>query len=352
MDKLLFLSQEDLLKAGCFNPQRALSVTEQAVKKYAEGSVLYPDKVCQVFDKKTHNRINCLPATLLDEQICGAKWISVFPENPKLFSKPNISSLTILSEIETGFPIAVLESGLCSALRTASVGALAAKYLANPDAEIIGFIGAGEEAKMHFITMKNVLKNLKVCKVASRRNESEQKFIDTLSKLYPDVTFIACNANYEKAASDSDVIVTAISGQNPILKAEWVKQGAFYCHVGGLEDEDAVALAADKIVCDNWNMVKHRTQTISLLYQKGILSDGDIYADLDEIVSGKKPGRTSKDEFTYFNSVGLSYVDIAIAYDMYQTAKSLNLGQEIISRNHSVFDYDLKRDGTENILNI
>lgn len=348
MDKLLFLSQEDILKAGCFNPKRAIEVTENVVKKYASGKVLYPDKVCQVFDTRTHNRINCLPATLLDEQICGAKWISVFPENPKLFSKPNISSLTVLSEIKTGFPIAILESSLCSALRTASVGALAAKYLANLDAESIGFIGAGEEAKMHFITIKNALKNIKVCKVASRTYETEKRFIEKLQKLYPDVSFVACNSNYEMAASDSDVIVTAISGQNPILKADWIKPGAFYCHVGGLEDEDTVPLKADKIVCDNWEMVKHRTQTISLLYQKGIIKDSDIYADIDKIVSGTIPGRTSKNEFIYFNSVGLSYVDIALAYDMYNTAKNLNIGQEIILRDNSVFEYDLNYNEKEN----
>ena len=352
MDKILFLSQEDLLKTGCFNPQRALEVTEDIIGKYAKGRVIYPDKVCQIFDQQTHNRINCLPATLLDEQICGMKWISVFPENPKLFSKPNISALTLLSEIKTGFPIAVLEAGLCSALRTATVGALAAKYLANSDAESIGFIGAGEEAKMHFITMKNVLKNLKVCRVASRSRETENKFIEKISNLYPEVEFIACNSDYKKAAIGSDVIVTAISGQNPILKAEWVKPGAFYCHVGGLEDEDGVPLKADKIVCDNWEMVKHRAQTVSQLYHKGILSDNDIYADLDKVVSGAKPGRESKNEFIYFNSVGLSFVDVALAYDMYNVAKKAGAGQEIVLRHNSVFEYDLEFDKEKNIFNI
>ncbi len=352
MNKILFLSQEDLLSSGCFNVQKALNVTRDVIIKYAEGKVLYPDKSCQIFDPESQSRINCLPATLLDEKICGAKWISVFPQNPKLYGLPNISALTILSEIETGFPIAVLEAGLCSAIRTATVGALAASYLARKDSEVIGFIGAGEEAKMHFITLKNVLKNLKICKVASRTHQSELKFINTLEKLFPDVEFIACNSDYELSASNSDVIVTAISGQKGILQAEWIKKGAFYCHVGGWEDDFNVPLKADKIVCDKWDMVKHRSQTISQLYQMNKLSDNDIHADLDQIILGTKSGRENDDEFIYFNSVGLSFVDIALAYDMYNIAKTQGKGREIVMRNNSIFEYELKYNKEQNTFNI
>ncbi len=352
MNKILFLSQEDLLSSGCFNVQKALNVTRDVIIQYAEGKVLYPDKSCQIFDRETQNRINCLPATLLEEKICGAKWISVFPHNPKLYGLPNISAITILSEIETGLPVAVLEAGLCSAIRTATVGALAAAHLARKDSEVIGFIGAGEEAKMHFITLKNVLKNLKICKVASRTHESELKFIKSLANLFPDVEFIACKSDYELSASGSDVIVTAISGQEGILQADWIKRGAFYCHVGGWEDDFKVPLMADKIVCDNWDMVKHRSQTISRLYQMNKLSDDDIYADLDQIILGRKAGRESDDEFIYFNSVGLSFVDIALAYYMYNTAKSQGKGREIVMRNNSIFEYELKYDKEKNTFNI
>ena len=65
----------------------------------------------------------------------------------------------------------------------------------------------------------------------------------------------------------------------------------FYIHVGGWEDEYGVALKADKIVCDDWNASKHRTQTICRMYKEGLLKDKDIYADLAEIIAGQKKGR-------------------------------------------------------------
>ena len=93
--------------------------------------------------------------------------------------------------------------------------------------------------------------------------------------------------------ADTDIIVTAISGQAPVLKARDVRAGMLYIHVGGWEDEYGVALKADKIVCDDWNASKHRTQTICRMYKEGLLKDKDIYADLAEIIAGQKKGRES-----------------------------------------------------------
>ncbi|MBQ7046198.1 MAG: hypothetical protein IJN85_00465, partial [Oscillospiraceae bacterium] len=143
-----------------------------------------------------------------------------------------------------------------------------------------------------------------------------------------------------KAVEDADIIVTAISSQEKILKAEWIKPGAFYSHVAGLEDEFDVARKASKIICDNWETVKHRTQTISQMYKQGLLSDDDIYADLHQIIKGEKNGRENDDEFIYFNSVGMSFTDVALANWMYKLAVSKNVGRIISMKNKSMFDVD------------
>ena len=91
--------------------------------------------------------------------------------------------------------------------------------------------------------------------------------------------------------------------------------------MAGWEDDDETVLKADKIVCDCWEIVKHRTQTLSRLYKIGRLKDSNIHADLIDIIIGRKPGRESDEEFNYFNSVGLSYIDIALAYDMFKKAE-------------------------------
>jgi len=143
------------------------------------------------------------------------------------------------------------------------------------------------------------------------------------------------------AVSDADIIVTATSAQAPLLKAEWIKKGAFYSHIGGWEDEYAVVEMADKIVCDDWETVKHRTQTVSRCYKDGVITDSDVYGNLIDILSGEKPGRENDDEFIYFDAVGLSYVDVSIAYAMYNKALSANRGTWSYLQEKMIFEKEL-----------
>ncbi|MBR3739434.1 MAG: ornithine cyclodeaminase family protein, partial [Clostridia bacterium] len=249
------------------------------------------------------------------------KWVSVFPNNPSQFGIQNVSGIIILSSVDTGFPFAVMDGTLITALRTACVGAIGAKYLARKDASVYGSIGAGEEAVNHFKLIKRMVPAIKRAYVASRTSNSENKFIERLSPDYADVEFIQCDSDYRKASRDADIIVTAVSCQSPLLKADAIKPGAYYCHVGGWEDEYDVVRKADKIVCDNWEALKHRgSPTLARLYKEGGLKNEDIYCNLDELICGLKPGRESPQEFIYFNSIGLAFVDVAVAYSFYKKA--------------------------------
>ena len=280
-----------------------------------------------------------MPSTLLKEGVCGVKWVSVFPNNPKLYNKQNVSGVILLSEIKTGFPFAIVDGTLITALRTACLGAIGAKYLARKDSSVYGTIGTGEQAKTHFLVMKTLFPNIKTCYVSSRSNESELRFIETMKTKFDDVEFITCNGDYDLAARNADIIVTAVSCQAPLLKADSIKPGAFYCHVGGWEDEYGVALKADKIVCDDWSSLKHRgSPTIARMYEKGLLKDSDIYANLSDIISGKKVGRETESEFNYFNSIGLSFVDVAVANYFYKEVTSKGLGTDWSLQELDAFD--------------
>ena len=294
-----------------------LNCIEEAFNKRANNNVLLPDKISQIFDVNTQERINCMPSTLMDEKICGMKWVSVFPPNTQKGIQ-NISGVILLSELTNGFPIALVDGTYCTAIRTAGVGGIAAKYLSKENCETIGFIGAGEQARMHFEIIKHVRPNIKKCYVSSKTDKTVLSFIETLSTKYSDVEFINCENNFKKATIDADIIVTATSSQIQILQADWIKDGALYIHVGGLEDSFDVPRKASKIVCDEWDAVKHRTQTISLMYKSGELKDEGIYANIGDIVSGSKKGRENDHEFIYFNSVGLSYIDVLLGYRIYQ----------------------------------
>ena len=83
-------------------------------------------------------------------------------------------------------------------------------------------------------------------------------------------------------------------------------------------------------MCDEWESVKHRSQTISRMYHEGLLTDDDIYADLREVVSGRCPGRETDDEFIYFNSVGLAFVDMMFAYEVYKYCQANGIGKRLL----------------------
>jgi len=326
--KIRFISQDDVVSIFAGNTKAIFNCVEDALLKYINGKALMPDKVSQIFDQQTQNRINCMPATLLDEKVCGVKWVSVFPTNAAK-GLQNVSGIMLLSEIETGFPVAVIDGTFVTLARTAAVGCVAAKYLAPSKVETIGFIGGGEQAKMHFTLLKHLFPSIKECRISSRKETTEELFINTFSDIAPDVRFIACGNSSFLAASGADIIVTAISGQAPVLKAKDVTKGGLYIHVGGWEDDYGVALKANKIVVDDWEASKHRTQTICRMYKEGILEDKDIYCNLSELIAGKKVGRVNDDEFIYFNSVGLSFIDVCFANYIYKESLRHDLGREV-----------------------
>jgi N-[(2S)-2-amino-2-carboxyethyl]-L-glutamate dehydrogenase len=337
--RFTYLSQEDLLEAGCLDFRLAIGAASSALLAHRNGDVLFPDKIVQIFDQETQERINCLPATLLPEKVCGVKWVSVFPPNVPRFGLQNLTALFILSEIEKGFPIAVLEGTLASNIRVGAMGALAAKHFAPPDARVIGFIGSGEQAKMHLLAMKTVCPTLAECRVSAKTDEEARQFVRELAPLVPDMELVSTGSDGARAMAGADILVTATSAQAPLLKADWMKPGSFYSHVGGWEDEYAVARQCQKIVCDDWETVKHRTQTLSRMYKDGELGDADVYGNLDEVVAGEKPGREAADERVYFNAVGLAFVDVAIALAMYRRATSAGKGRELTMQETMIFDH-------------
>ncbi len=342
--KCRFFSQEDLLGAECLDVRMAMEAAEKGMIAFANGEVLFPEKIVQIFDDQTQERINCLPATFKKQKICGVKWVSVFPPNPVKYGVQNLSAVMILSEIERGFPIAFMEGTLCSNLRVGAMGAIAAKHLAKQDSESIGFIGAGEQAKMHLIAMKTAIPSLQTCRIAAKEPSEEAQFVREMSPIVPQMSFETTNTDLEKATCDSDIIVTATSVQAPLLKAAWMKPGAFYSHVGGWEDEYEVAKHCDKIVCDDWETVKHRTQTLSRMYKEGELRDEDIHGNLIDLITGKKPGRVNDQERTYFNAVGLAYVDVAIAMAMYERAMEAGMGQDLQIQHEMIFEHARLKD--------
>jgi ornithine cyclodeaminase/alanine dehydrogenase-like protein (mu-crystallin family) len=114
----------------------------------------------------------------------------------------------------------------------------------------------------------------------------------------------------------------------PIVKDAWLKKGSLLTHVGSYqEEEEAVIFNTDKVVVDVWAEVLHRgTPLLAKLYKAGRIKEEKIYADIGDIVAGKKPGRTSRQERIFFSPLGLGSEDVAVASFVYREAKRKGLG--------------------------
>lgn len=322
--KTLLLDGDNLLDAWGDSVEGAVEAVREAFEAYAEGSVTLPEKSSLIFDEEVQDRINCMPSAISSLRIAGVKWVSVFPENPSRRGLPNVGGVMVLSDTETGQTLAVMDAGALTALRTSAVDALAARYLAPRDTGPLALIGTGEQALYHARFLAQRGSGVTV-HVSGRNPEHAARLATRLCGIGIDA--VDFGSDMEGAVKDASIIVTAISGQAPVLKAAWIDGGALYCHVGGWEDEFEVAKKADVIVCDNWNALKHRgSPTIARMYAQGLLSDDDIHADLSDIVMGRASGRTSASQFIYFNAIGLSFVDVAVASWLYERSRSRGIG--------------------------
>lgn len=301
------------------------------------GAVILPEKSSQVIDPAVQSRVNCMPCTAPEIGYSGVKLVSVFPTNAEE-GKPNVSGMVLLLSTVDGSPLALLDAGYLTALRTALVGGIAAKYLAKQKPVRIGLLGSGAEALMHLFVMVRLFPSIEQVAVASRNPLNEIRFSRAAIRRHPQLKIEICESDYSRAAMGSDIIVTAISGQAPILKADWCNPGAFYCHVGGIEDEYGVALKADKIVCDSWEALKHRgSPTIAHMYREGILTDDMIYAELVDLIAGRKSGRETDREFNYFNSIGMALVDVYASAFLVERCDRMGLGIELDTSQFDLF---------------
>ena len=114
--QLLVISQEEVAAIFRGNTEALFDVVEEAFHKYLDNKVVMPDKISQIFDEKSQNRINCVPATLIEDKICGVKWVSVFPSNASKGIQ-NITGAMLISELDTGFPIALIDGTLSTKMR-------------------------------------------------------------------------------------------------------------------------------------------------------------------------------------------------------------------------------------------
>lgn len=327
-----YLSQEGVIAAGALDMKMAMSAVERAFELLDEGKVVIPSKIVMILppSERERGRINGLSAYIGgDMEAAGIKWIPSFPRNPRERNLPRANAFIILNDTHTGMPLAVMDGTIISAMRTGAVGGIGAKLLAREDSETVGMIGTGVQARTQAMALKEALPCLKEIRGYRRTRKTAPADAKEIQKL-TGIRTVAVD-NPKDAVEKADVIVTATTADEPIVKDDWVKKGSLLIHVGSyVEEEYNVVLHSDKIVVDDWEVVKHRkTPVLARMYDAGLIKDGDIHANLVEIVGCKKPGRETKNERIFLAPIGMAHEDIAFASKIYERARERGIGKTL-----------------------
>ena len=326
-----YLTQEEVARLGGLDMAATVQDMEDVFRLLGSGECELPSKVIlrwgDIENEHTRGHINAMPGYVGgDYDMAGIKWIACMYSNPFVHGLPALSGLTILNHPTKGFPLAVMDGTLISAMRTGAVTGVAAKYLARDDSRTVGIIGAGVQSRTALMAIKTAMPGVTRVLVNDIRSERSATFCEEMGRRL-DIEAVAVSTGRE-AVSGADILVTAVSGADPVVYSGWVPEGCLYCQMGGGNECEIAAVGEfDKIVADNWHEMKHRqTQVLAKAEAAGVISDADVYAELSELVLGRKPGRAHAGERIFFGAVGMGIEDIAVATRILRRAEAEQVG--------------------------
>ncbi|MBW2066641.1 MAG: ornithine cyclodeaminase family protein [Deltaproteobacteria bacterium] len=310
--RLLYLSQSDVVGTG-LTMKEIIDVLERAFHEKGQGRTEMPPKI-GIYPGCGDSFIHAMPAHISALKSAGVKWVSAFPENYRR-GLPYITGLIILNDPETGLPISVMDCVWITAMRTGAATALAARYLARPESSVVGVLGCGVQGRSNVEALR-VLFPLRKVMAYDIDPLAAIRFAEEIrSRFGLDVVIVEAP---KEAVRGCDMVVTA----GPIMKrphrtiqAGWLDPGAF----ASLVDYDTywhpdAMKQASKFCTDD-------IPQLLLYQQRGYLRDiPRVYADLGELVTGKKKGRESPDERTMTVNLGLAIEDMAVAPLVYERA--------------------------------
>jgi ornithine cyclodeaminase/alanine dehydrogenase-like protein (mu-crystallin family) len=324
---ILYLSNEDVKKA--LDLGRAIEITEQALRDHSEGRVIWstPEDLAIKPEQGWQSWVTgCALAT---EPVAGFRIRSIKaaggsrdpsrqPRGPR--------RILILSDREGGEILAIMDEDWCHAVRTAAAAAVAMRALARKKSAVMAMLGAGDTARAAVPVMAQVFA-LKEIRVTSRTPESRRNYANEVGKEYG--LNIRAVESTEEALEGADLVVSATTTSTPFVKESWLGAGITVYSIGkNQEMESEVYKKADKFVVDSWVHCKNKSD-MQRMIKENFLSEKDLYAELPELLSGKKPARQSERERIFIRAIGLVNQDVAMASWIYRCALERGVGTRL-----------------------
>jgi len=292
-----------------------IRIVEQAFRDWAEGKGSMPPKAyLQVKD----GDFRAMPAAL--PGAAGMKWVNVHTGNPAQ-GLPTVMALLIYNDPATGYPLAVMDATEITGYRTGATAAIASRYLARKNASTLGVVGAGRQAYMQILSHLELFTFTEI-KVYDLFPKAAERLVSLLPQ-YP------LKAVSLQEAVRSDIVCTVTPARQPVVIKEYIVPGTHINAIGadaeGKEELEPAVLKMATVVVDDLRQAS-KAGEINVPISKGLYTPEEVQANLGEIITGRKIGRTSDTQVTIFDSTGVAIEDIAVASMLYSRAKDKGMG--------------------------
>jgi ornithine cyclodeaminase/alanine dehydrogenase-like protein (mu-crystallin family) len=325
MPELLVLSRRDVL--DLLTLPDCIGAVERAFRLHAEGRTLGPGVLgVPAQDGGFHIKA----AGLLGERsYFAAKTNANFPQNPRRFGLPTIQGTIVLADASTGGPLAIIESGSVTALRTGAATAVAAKFLARRDARAATVVGCGVQGELQIAAIAAVLPLQRVWLLDSDYDRAESMATRAGNGLG---LRVEATKDLRASLRESDVCVTCTPARRAFVMAADVPPGMFIAAVGadaqGKQEIEPSLLTAATLVVDVLDQCAEIGELQHAL-AAGLMTREKVHAELGDVLTGRHPGRTRDDEITIFDSSGTALQDVAAAIAVYEKACVVGRGTEV-----------------------
>jgi alanine dehydrogenase len=302
--------------------QSVIEAVEGAFGAYHRGDAQMPAK--SYIDLPQYNGdFRSMPAYVGgDDDGAAVKWVNSHPDNPDENSLPSVMGVVVYSDPETAFPLAVIDGTTLTRYRTGAAAGVATRRLAREDATTFGVIGAGAQAYTQVEAVTGV-RDIERVVVSDVDDEAVERFVED----HDDAPFEVVGGTAEEAAG-CDIISTLTPSREPVVRREWVRDGAHVNAMGadaaGKQELDAQTVLDARVVVDDWDQCSHSGE-INTVVSRGEFGEGDVYATLGEVVSGDPPER-NEDDVTVFDSTGLAIQDVAAARLVNERGRERDVG--------------------------
>ncbi len=321
----LLLNRKDV--KSVLNMKDCINVVESAFAELSNGTAALPLRNNISPKDNLPGLALYMPAYLKGLNALACKVVTVYKDNPSKYNLPTTIGKVLLQDPNTGDVICIMDGGYLTAVRTGAVSGVANKYLAKKDGkQIIGIFGTGVQAQMQLWAMKETVEIEKVL-VYDLVDAAADNFVKLMSETHGIEIIKATNFDDLLV---SDIICTATSSPNPLWDGAKLKSGTHINNIGShspkARELDTETVKRSKFVGDSKEACFNEAGDIMIPIEEGAVTESHFYAELGDLVTGKKAGRENNEEITVFKSNGLAIQDVATAKLIYDKAVAAGIG--------------------------